>query len=183
MEKQDFKNFVVELARYYDKKDFLIKSSDNQGRLSSWFYKVHDLPGGQVLKDIYARITDEYERFPPNLPKVMRACWNVWRNENPDKVIRMRQKADGCRYCDRGWINYSAPDEKSGITYEYTCVCGHCRSAQGSKIPMLTTQEIEEQGGTVICRKSRPGKDRPIYNSLSEMTDAVGNRHDDEVPF
>lgn len=183
MEKQDFSNFVIKLARFYDKKDFLTKSTDNQGRFGSWYQKVKHLPGGQALNDIYDRITDEYERFPANLPKAIKTHWGAWKNENQDKIIRSKEKITGCENCLRGWINFAQEDEKSGLIYEYTCLCGHCRQIKNQKIPMMTVEQIEAEGGRVI----KPGREKPkkqVFGSIEDMTAAVGGGEDnDQVPF
>jgi len=189
MEKQDFTNFVIKLARFYDKKDFLMKSTDNHERIKAWFWKVKDIPGGQALRDIYSRITDEYEYFPKNLPKAMKTHWGAWKNENQDKVIKQRQSVSGCENCVSGWINFAHKDEKTGVVYEFTCLCGHCRQIQHDKVPMKTVGQIEAEGGKVLMR----GNSKPsvIFDNIDQMVHGIGEEvrtgksetADDQIPF
>lgn len=182
MEKQNFIDFIKDLARYYGKTEFIEVNDANKDRIRDWYRKVRDLPGGNTLRDIYDRITDEFDAFPRNLPKTVKQYWEVWKKENKDRIVSVKEEITGCKNCLKGWINFVQQDEKTGRVYEYTCHCGHCRQLYNPKIPRLTIEQIEAEGGRVI----RPGEAKPkklIYDNLEDMTAAVGKKYEDEVPF
>jgi len=180
MERENFKSFLRQLADYYDKNDFF----SNKLRNNQYFNKVQHIPGGEVLDFIFNWITDNYDYIPRNLPKAIKGAWQTYKSEHSDKIVAEEESAlfKGCHYCLRGWICFRKTDYKSGVEYEYTCLCGHCRPIHPGKIPMLTVDEIRQSGATIIDGRRKEKQPAARYGSVDEIVGQISGAQD-EVPF
>ena len=87
----------------------------------AWFEKVQSIPN-EIVPYIVAKITDEADAMPRNLPKAFLERYRSFQAEFPEKFVSKVQK--GCRDCDAGILWLERRDEKgrieTGVTY---CAC------------------------------------------------------------
>ena len=88
---------------------------------AAWFEKVHTIPD-EAVGYIVARITDDADSMPRNLPKAFNEKYRAWQAEHPEKFVPIVQM--GCRDCEAGilWLERKAKDGRTETGAIY-CAC------------------------------------------------------------
>lgn len=116
----------------------------NDMQLELWGKELEHVPE-ETREYIYNELI-KADKIPGNVPKAIKAIYQQWRKDNPDKVA---YEFDFCEYCNEsGAMRF---DLKG---YVYECRCGHCvnwRKSYGENTALIyTTLQIEAMGGFVL---------------------------------
>ena len=151
MLQEDFKRLVVDLNEFYGKDDLPPKK-----KADKWFNKMERIPS-ECREFLYDRITDEYSRFPENLPKAAWKFFDEWKTEHPEKF---KTKEFMCvqEACDLGMIGFFKPEGQNKLWIPYRAKCGHCRELpQSWSGETYTVDQIRANGWIVAdthgCRE------------------------------
>lgn len=136
---------------------------------SAWFDKVQNIPD-EALAYIVAKITDEVDAMPRNLPKVFKEKFRAWQMENPGKVAVIEQQ--GCRDCESGVLFL----ERDGQT---TCIFCQCYQGSAGYLGRSTLAYMERQG----WRSTKADKLGPEYGDKAALRAQMAQaRHDERRP-
>ena len=112
MTEQTFYHAVNQITEFLGAKDVPLHVK------KAWIEKIKHIPD-ECATYIVAKITDESDSMPKNLPKVFREKFLLWLHENPDKAARKEQ--NGCRDCEGGILFLER--ESDGKTACVFCRC------------------------------------------------------------
>lgn len=115
---------------------FLGAPAPTATKIFAWMPKVERIPS-EALPYIVAKITDEVDAMPRNLPKVFKEKFRAWQMENPGKVAVIEQQ--GCRDCERG-VLFLARDGQTA------CIFCQCYHGNAGYVGRSTLAYMERQG-------------------------------------
>lgn len=130
MNAENFTHAVNEIAAFLGSKEVPPHTK------AAWFQKVQNIPD-EALPYIVAKITDEVDAMPRNLPKVFKEKFRAWQMENPGKVAVVEQQ--GCRDCESGVLFL----ERDGQT---ACIFCQCYQGNAGYVGRSTLAYMERQG-------------------------------------
>ena len=138
MKKFQLERLVINIFSYFG---YEKKQNEIDNKVNIWFSDLEFIPNEAI--DFIFNGLKENDNIPKNLPKAIKAIYYVWENNNPSKLIYVK---DNCPTCEqKGYLIF----EKSG--YNFLARCGHCqnwRNAFGENAAqILTTNQIMDLGG------------------------------------
>lgn len=141
---------------------------------AAWFDKVQNIPE-EALPYIVAKITDEVDAMPRNLPKVFKEKFRAWQMENPGKVAVVEQQ--GCQDCESGVLFLERTDERGGV-HTGTIFC-QCYQGSAGYLGRSTLAYMERQG----WRSTKADKLGPEYGDKAAIkAQMVQARQDERRP-
>ena len=132
----------------------------------AWFEKVKHIPD-EALAYIVAKITDEADSMPRNLPKVFKEKFRCWQMENPNKVAAVVEM--GCRDCESGVLFL----ERDGKTAAVFC---QCYQGSAGYLGRTTLAYMQRQG----WRSTKADKLGPEYVEKSQLKEQMKQARQDE---
>lgn len=135
MREEAFAHAVNEIAAFLGSKEVPPHTK------SAWFDKVQNMPD-EALPYIVAKITDEVDSMPRNLPKVFKEKFRCWQMENPNKCAAVVEQ--GCRDCESGVLFLERPDAKGRM--QTASVFCQCYSGNSGYLGRSTLAYMERQG-------------------------------------
>ena len=115
MRDENFMHAVNEIAAFLGSKEIPAHTK------AAWFQKVENIPD-EAIPYIVAKITDEADAMPRNLPKAFNEKYRAWQMEHPEKFTHVEQR--GCRDCESGilWLERKGDNGRieTGAIY---CTC------------------------------------------------------------
>ena len=135
MREEAFAHAVNEIAAFLGSKEVPAHTK------SAWFDKVQNIPD-EALPFIVAKITDEVDAMPRNLPKVFKEKFRAWQMENPGKCAVVEQQ--GCRDCESGVLFLERTDERGGV--HTGCIFCQCYQGSAGYLGRSTLAYMERQG-------------------------------------
>lgn len=138
--------------------EFLGATAPSATRLFAWHRKVQFIPS-EAMQFIQARITDESDTMPKNLPKAFRAGFDVWLKQNPDKVAKEEQ--GGCSACEGGVLFLER--EKDGKK-ETACVFCRCFQGNAGVVGRASLYDMQSKG----WRSAKPKTIAPVQEDDRE---------------
>lgn len=133
---------------------------------AAWFDKVQNIPE-EALPYIVAKITDEVDAMPRNLPKVFKEKFRAWQMEHPEKVARVVEP--GCADCESGVLYL----EKDGQTAAIFC---QCYSGDSGYVGRTTLAYMQRQG----WRSTKADKLGPEYGDKAALRAQMAQARRDE---
>ena len=120
------------------------KRAISEKQIELWAKELEYIPA-ETSSYIYKEII-KHDKIPTNVPKVIKAIYQQWRNDNPDKVAF---KQEDCEHCNgSGGLYFQIKG------YDFMCRCGHCQNWRGSYgeniAKIYTVLQIEAMGGLFI---------------------------------
>lgn len=88
---------------------------------------------------------------PTNFPKEVYKAFNIWKTDNPDKMIYIYGHGGWCDDCGKEGFIF-ATKEIGGYPYRYAFPCGSCSNVDGivgGIAPRKTKEQIEAMGYVV----------------------------------
>ena len=163
MKEEAFAHAVNEIAAFLGSKEVPAHTK------SAWFDKVQNIPD-EALPFIVAKITDEVDAMPRNLPKVFKEKFRAWQMEHPEKVARVVEP--GCADCESGVLYL----EKDGQTAAIFC---QCYSGDSGYVGRTTLAYMQRNG----WRSTKSDKLGPDYVEKSALKSQMARaRHDERNP-
>ena len=135
MRDENFMHAVNEICAFLGSKEIPAHTK------AAWFQKVESIPD-EAIPYIVAKITDEVDAMPRNLPKVFKEKFRAWQMENPGKVAVVEQQ--GCRDCESGILFLERTDERGQI-HTGTIFC-QCYQGSTGYLGRSTLAYMERQG-------------------------------------
>ena len=136
---------------------------------AAWYEKVQFIPEDAV-EFIVAKITDEVDAMPRNLPKVFKEKFRAWQMENPDKVAKVVER--GCADCEAGILHL----DRDGQTASIFC---QCYSGNPGYVGRSSLARMMEQG----WKSTKASKMGPGFVPRAEVRDQLARaRKDDRNP-
>lgn len=126
MTEQTFYHAVNQITEFLGAKDVPLHVK------KAWTEKIKHIPD-ECVPYIVAKITDESDSMPRNLPKVFRERFLQWQSENPKK---MAQEHRGCQDCEAGILFL----ERYGVTAAVFCVCNPATSGRVGRASLYEMQ-------------------------------------------
>lgn len=120
---------------------FLGAPAPTATKIFAWMPKVERIPS-EALPYIVAKITDEVDAMPRNLPKVFKEKFRAWQMENPGKVAVIEQQ--GCRDCESGVLFLERTDERGDV--HTGCIFCQCYQGSAGYLGRSTLAYMERQG-------------------------------------
>lgn len=163
MRDDNFAHAVNEIAAFLGSKEVPPHTK------AAWFDKVQNIPD-EALAYIVAKITDEVDNMPRNLPKVFKEKFRAWQMENPNKCAAVVEQ--GCRDCESGVLFL----EREGVTAAVFC---QCYTGSAGYLGRSTLAYMERQGW--VSTKSKtigPG----VGDKAGLQTQISQARRDDRYP-
>lgn len=130
MREEAFAHAVNEIAAFLGSKEVPPHTK------SAWFDKVQNIPD-EALPYIIAKITDDVDSMPRNLPKVFKEKFRAWQMENPNKCAAVVEQ--GCKDCESGVLFL----ERGGVTAAVFC---QCYTGSAGYLGRSTLAYMERQG-------------------------------------
>lgn len=141
---------------------------------AAWFDKVQNIPE-EALPYIVAKITDEVDAMPRNLPKVFKEKFRAWQMENPGKCVVVEQQ--GCKDCEGGVLFLERADERGQV--HTGCIFCQCYQGNAGYLGRSTLSYMERQGW-------RSTKAKTIGHGCANKSDIAAQmnraRQDDRHP-
>ena len=135
MRDENFMHAVNEICAFLGSKEIPAHTK------AAWFQKVESIPD-EAIPYIVAKITDEVDAMPRNLPKVFKEKFRAWQRENPGKVAVVEQP--GCRDCESGVLFLERTDERGGV--HTGCIFCQCYQGSTGYLGRSTLAYMERQG-------------------------------------
>ena len=154
MREEAFAHAVNEIAAFLGSKEVPPHTK------SAWFDKVQNIPD-EALPYIIAKITDDVDSMPRNLPKVFKEKFRAWQMENPNKCAAVVQQ--GCQDCELGILFLERTDERGGV-HTGTIFC-QCYSGNAGYVGRSTLAYMERQG----WRSTKADKLGPEYGDKAAI--------------
>ena len=121
MLKENFDSLVLDLIDFYGKADLPPKQ-----KMAKWLAKMEFIPS-ECQEFLYDRVSDEYSRFPENLPKAAWKFFEEWKIQHPEKFMHGVEFLCTDDACDLGMIGYFKPEGRDGLWIPFRSRCGLCR--------------------------------------------------------
>jgi hypothetical protein len=161
MRDENFMHAVNEIAAFLGSKEVPPHTK------AAWLEKVRNIPD-EALAYIVAKITDECDNMPRNLPKVFKEKFRAWQMENPGKVAAIVE--GGCRDCESG-VLFLERDGKTG-----TIFC-QCYQGNAGYLGRSTLAYMESQGWQSTKAKTIG----PGFKDKSELAAQLARARKDEA--
>lgn len=172
MQRPNFIAMVRKLCDYYERKP------PSSSAVDLWLSKVERYPD-ECIPWMVRTITDRFEKFPPNLPNVLRGLWEEWLRDHPERFAHddavMRCSDAWCREHGDGLLHVWKRGE-DGLVRVFVFRCKTC-GGRGANYPAATAGELQEKGyeldtlQSIIARTARP---KPKEQIRAEMVILMG---------
>lgn len=133
---------------------------------AAWYEKVQFIPEDAV-EFIVAKITDEVDAMPRNLPKVFKEKFRAWQMENPDKVAKVVER--GCADCEAGILHLDRDGQSGSIFCQ-------CYSGNPGYVGRSSLARMMEQG----WKSTKAAKMGPGFVPKAELRDQLSRARKDE---
>ena len=154
MTEQTFYHAVNKITEFLGAKDVPLHVK------AAWIEKIKHIPD-ECAPYIVAKITDESDAMPRNLPKVFRERFLQWQSENPKK---MTQERSGCQDCEDGVLFL----EREGVTATVFC---SCHQGSSGKMGRASLRDMEARG----WRSTKAKTIGPGFNGTAGVRTQVAN--------
>ena len=165
MRDENFMHAVNEIAAFLGSKEIPAHTK------AAWFQKVENIPD-EAIPYIVAKITDEVDAMPRNLPKVFKEKFRAWQMENPDKVAVIEQH--GCRDCESGVLFLERTDER-GQVHTGTIFC-QCYQGSAGYLGRSTLAYMAQQG----WRSTKAAKIGTGHGDKAAIREQINHARQDE---
>lgn len=160
MKEEAFAHAVNEIAAFLGSKEVPAHTK------SAWFDKVQNIPD-EALAYIVAKITDEVDNMPRNLPKVFKEKFRAWQMEHPEKMAATVEQ--GCADCESGILHL----DRDGVTASIFC---QCYSGNAGYVGRSTLAYMHRQG----WRSTKADKLGPEYGDKAAIRAQMAQARQDE---
>ena len=143
MDLQDFYNGIKTLGDWFGKR--------LTGPQQDIIYKAIKFIPDRAWKDLIEKYTKKYKPIPSNFPTSEDIVnqWYIWRNENPELVLK-EFKTTPCKDChSRGLLWFKATNEELARDYEHSVRCAACENWKQhfnhfTKVPLKFKRDLQQ---------------------------------------
>ena len=170
MQRPNFIAMVRKLCDYYERKP------PSANAVDLWLSKVERYPD-ECIPWMVRTITDRFERFPANPPNVLKAFWEEWLREHPEKFAHgdavMRCSDPWCREHGDGLLHVWRRDE-DGLVRVFVFRCKTC-GGRGANYPPATAGELQARGyeldtiESILTRTVQPKSRERIRREMATL--------------
>jgi len=157
----EFHEFVKTICSYYERK------MPTDAALDLWQQRVGNIPS-EPIDWIQAKIFDQFEAFPKNLPSVIWDLYNAWLNAYPDR--RARKPNVSCPDCESGWLILERDHDPYTIPITATAPCASCRQISMAESSYMSLSDAERMG---MRRKNLVSEHSIVRRSIHSLIDEV----------
>jgi hypothetical protein len=144
MTEPEFRRALVKICAYYERK------FPERMTFELWFSKLSKYPD-ECLPWMVRNLCEKSDRFPPNLPNVMRSLWGDWLRDHPEKQEEYRAAREcSDEWCDAGEIHAGIVSHGRYCVFSFCCaVCGQSRMAW----PKASSGQLQAAGYCLDCHE------------------------------